>query len=126
MRALIICLLLLLYPTLAHAVCNWEYVNKTDIFMSVKHVYNDDRRVTFMIGEYTFNEYAKLYKGSPYLVYDSKDVIRVYKDGINIWVMRENSPMAKSFGATHWPLIIASDRDVVADDVMDILSNCNF
>lgn len=125
MRALIICLLLLC-PTLAHAVCNWEYVNKTDIFMSVKHVYNDDRRVTFMIGEYTFNEYAKLYRGSPYLVYDSKDVIRVYKDGINIWVMRENSPMAKLFGAIHWPLIIASDRDVVADDVMDILSNCNF
>ena len=126
MRALIICLLLLLYPTLAHAVCNWEYVNKTDIFMSVKHVYNDDRRVTFMIGEYTFNEYAKLYRGSPYLVYDSKDVIRVYKDGINIWVIQENSPMAKLFGAIHWPLIIASDRDVVADDVMDILSNCNF
>ena len=125
MRALIICLLLLC-PALAHAVCNWEYVNKTDIFMSVKHVYNDDHRVTFMIGEYTFNEYAKLYRGSPYLVYDSKDVIRVYKDGINIWVIQENSPMAKSFGATHWPLIIASDRDVVADDVMDILSNCNF
>jgi len=125
MRVLIICLLLLC-PTLAHAVCNWEYVNKTDIFMSVKHVYNDDRRVTFMIGDHTFNEYAKLYRGSPYLVYDSKDVIRVYKDGINIWVIQENSPMAKSFGATHWPLIIASDRDVVADDVMDILSNCNF
>lgn len=125
MRTLIICLLLLC-PTLAHAVCNWEYVNKTDIFMSVKHVYNDDRRVTFMIGDHTFNEYAKLYRGSPYLVYDSKDVIRVYKDGINIWVIQENSPMAKSFGATHWPLIIASDRDVVADDVMDILSNCNF
>lgn len=125
MRALIICLLLLC-PTLAHAVCNWEYVNKTNDFMAVRHIYNNDRRVTFMIGDHTFNEYAKLYKGSPYLVHTEKDVIRVYKDGINVWVIRENSIMANFFGATYWPLIIASDRDVVADDVMDILSNCNF
>lgn len=93
--------------------------------MKVVHKYNYNRQLSILIGDVNFSQ-ALRNTPKDHLVAVMEDEFHVYYQNMYIWVVRENSPIARAFGAVHTVLIFMSSRNGISDDVADLLTNCNF
>ena len=118
-------LILMFLPCVSHAVCNWEYITKDRESMKVVHKYNYNRQLSILIGDVNFSQ-ALRNTPKDHLVAVMEDEFHVYYQNMYIWVVRENSPIARAFGAVYTVLIFMSSRNGISDDVADLLTNCNF
>ena len=124
MRCLIF-LITLIVSNVSYAYCNWEYTEKTRTEMTVINKYNSERMLTVTIGGFKFDEYVRRMP-KEYIISLDNDVLHIYFQGYYFWVTRENTTVARAFGAVHTALIFRSKRSGIAEDIGDLYNNCNF
>lgn len=124
MRFLILTMLLIFTNTV-NAYCNWEWITKDRTSMKVVNKFNQNRTLYISIGD---RPYAQAVGSVPTenIVSVDDTVMSVRYNGLYMWFTRENTEIARSFGAIDYVLIFVSDRSIISDDIADILENCDF